>query len=190
MDYASLKTAVATWAFRAGDDDFEAAIPTMIELAEVRLNAALRVSAMEAAATVTLTDGVGTLPADFMEMRQARNSGCVLELDAPSPDLVAGRYSITGDAITVGAPSPASITISYYAQIPALSDSNTTNWLLAKAPNAYLYAALIEAAPFMMDDSRLATWTSMYERAVSDLRRRDAGYRYAGSRMRVRGPTP
>ena len=45
-----------------------------------------------------------------------------------------------------------SATLYYYQKIPALSGSVTTNWLLAKSPETYLYAALIEGAIYLRDE--------------------------------------
>jgi len=43
-----------------------------------------------------------------------------------------------------------------------LSDQNTTNWLLTKAPDVYLYGALTHAAPFLMDDQRIPVFAQIY----------------------------
>ncbi len=48
----------------------------------------------------------------------------------------------------------------YRKVVPALSDANTSNWLLACAPDAYLYGALLESAPYIKDDERIAVWTA------------------------------
>ena len=42
----------------------------------------------------------------------------------------------------------------YIAQIEALSAGNTSNWLLSSHSGAYLYAALLHAAPYLQDDPR------------------------------------
>lgn len=61
-----------------------------------------------------------------------------------------------------------------YYELPALLDAqNTTNWLTEYAPNALLYATLLEASPFLKDDERLQTWTGMYDRAISALNGED-----------------
>lgn len=59
--------------------------------------------------------------------------------------------------------------IVYYEE-PALLDlTNTTNWLTQYAPNLLLYSALLECTPFLKDDSRIATWQAMYDRAAATL---------------------
>jgi len=59
--------------------------------------------------------------------------------------------------------------LTYYGKIPVLSDSNTSNWLLAYAPDLYLYGALLEATPYLKDDERLATWSSLYANSLGDM---------------------
>lgn len=47
-----------------------------------------------------------------------------------------------------------------------LTASNTTNWLTDYAPDILLYASLLQAAPFLKNDTRLKTWQVMYGQAV------------------------
>lgn len=55
-------------------------------------------------------------------------------------------------------------------QLPALLDTtNQTNWVTQYAPNALLYRALLETAPFIRNDSRIQTWEKFYEDFVSQL---------------------
>ena len=57
----------------------------------------------------------------------------------------------------------------YYAEIPALTDSNTTNWLLTLAPDIYLYGTLMQTAPYLQDDARLQTWAALYQKKMQDI---------------------
>ena len=80
-------------------------------------------------------------------------------------------YTITGSQLEF-IPTPDttySAELTYYAKIPALSDSNTSNWLLAYAPDLYLYGALMEAAPYLKDDERLPVWSQMYINSLGDI---------------------
>ena len=52
----------------------------------------------------------------------------------------------------------------YYEQPPLLGDDCQTNWLTEYAPNMLLYAALLEATPFLKSDERIQTWPGMYDR--------------------------
>ena len=102
---------------------------------------------METTATVTIASGSGALPSDFLEaisgytatrgLTYAPDGGFTRELprrqrDDPLWYTVLGSNALSG----------ASFTLNYYAKIAALSDAATTNWLLTKSPNAYLFGGL------------------------------------------------
>ena len=199
--YSALKTSIATWAMRTGDPDYEAAIPDFIIGAEQRFNENLRVAEMEQTASLTLSSGASSLPADFLEARRATSGSPAVDLSIVAPDFATetyptnygGRsrhYTIIGTSLQTYPSGTGPVSLSYYAKIPALSDSNPSNWLLARAPMLYLYGALIEGAPFMLEDPRLATWTTMFQRGLTDFQNADKSKRWAGARARVSGPTP
>jgi hypothetical protein len=56
----------------------------------------------------------------------------------------------------------------YYKALPALS-ANSTNWLLTAHPDVYLYGSLMQAAPYLKNDERLAVWGSLYTASIADL---------------------
>jgi hypothetical protein len=201
-DYSELQQQIISEAWRSGDAEFAALVPGYIQRAELRISRTLRVAEMEATATVTLTDGAGPLPSDFMQARcvtAAVSPPSVLRPLTPSyararfPENYGGYprfYTITGNTITTFPVSTGDLTLDYYAKIPPLSDTNTTNWLLEQAPDLYLYGALVEASPSMIDTQGLQTWLTMYRAALNDIQTSDKGKRWAGSRARVSGPTP
>jgi hypothetical protein len=57
----------------------------------------------------------------------------------------------------------------YYAKLSKLSTSNTTNWLLTKAPDVYLYGSLLQAAPYLQDDARIQVWAGLYKTGIEEL---------------------
>jgi hypothetical protein len=54
------------------------------------------------------------------------------------------------------------VDIDYYMSIPALSSTTKSNVFSKKHPDALLYASLLEATPFLVEDERLETWTTFY----------------------------
>jgi hypothetical protein len=200
--YANLQTAIISYAFRTGDSEFTAAVPDFITLTESRLNRVLRVREMEESATISVALGYGWLPDDYLEFRRVvANTSPANPLELVTPDFAASEYAtsysgypvhftLIGDRIRVFPSTDATLALNYYAKIPALSDSNTTNWLLTKAPELYLYGALVEAAPFMMDDARANVWGTLFQKALKDLQDADTSARYSRATMRVSGPTP
>jgi hypothetical protein len=73
----------------------------------------------------------------------------------------------------------------YYQEIPALSDSQTTNWLLTDAPDAYVYGALTQAAPFLGEDERLPTWAQLYTSAIQGLNSSSDRAKQSSAGMRI-----
>jgi hypothetical protein len=51
-----------------------------------------------------------------------------------------------------------------------VTDSDT-NWLLTQHPDLYLYAALVESAPYLKDDERIALWRAELDRRIAEVRR-------------------
>jgi hypothetical protein len=74
----------------------------------------------------------------------------------------------------------------YFAAPAYLSASNTTNVFLTSAPDGLLYGALVEAEPYLMNDARINTWGSMYDRAISSLTRSDENTQYSGVPLSIK----
>ena len=70
---------------------------------------------------------------------------------------------------------PYPLEVLYYELPPLLNDTNQTNWLTQYAPNALLYATLLEATPFLKNDERIQVWQQFYVSAVEALNAEDAG---------------
>jgi hypothetical protein len=191
--HSDLVTAIATFAWRSDDAGFLAAIPTFIGLAEERFNRELRVRWMEASETITITDGEGDLPDDYIVYRNVVAGTCPLEAVEPTWMQKKGFsegsfFSVSGNKIRVYAPG--TVVLDYYQRIPALGCDTTSNWLLEKYPSLYLYGSLLEAAPFMMDDQRVGLWGGMFDKAMAGLVSEDQGAKYANIAARTSGPTP
>lgn len=74
------------------------------------------------------------------------------------------------------APTPATtaeLEILYYEQPRLLGEDFQTNWLTDYAPDVLLYAALLEATPFLKNDERIPTWQQYYDRAVQSISNED-----------------
>ena len=77
-------------------------------------------------------------------------------------------------------------TVVYIQKITALSDANTSNWVLSNAPDAYLYGALIHSAPFLRDDERIGVWAALYQSAIDGLNRASGEARHGATGLRMR----
>jgi hypothetical protein len=78
-----------------------------------------------------------------------------------------------------------SISIDYYAKIPALSTA-ATNWLMTGHPGVYLSAAMAELCLYLQDDQRITLWDQKYRSEVAALQESDDQAIRSGSSMRVR----
>tara|TARA_Y100001937_G_C7106334_1_gene325204 strand:+ start:1091 stop:1714 length:624 start_codon:yes stop_codon:yes gene_type:complete len=85
------------------------------------------------------------------------------------------RYYTYFDTSTIYvAPTPSSnlsLELSYKRRLPALSSSNTSNFLTTDAYDALLYGCLIEASLFNRNDKLVQYYTELYKKAVADVNR-------------------
>jgi len=72
--------------------------------------------------------------------------------------------------------------MNYYAKLESLSGTNTSNWLLASHPDAYLYNSLVAATPFLGEDERLPVWGQLANSAIAEIQGSDDRRRAKGSR--------
>lgn len=192
MDYSSLKTSIAAFLHRENDANVLAQVPTFISLREARFNRTLRTPYQEKRAYYTLTTEFTSFPLDFVQMRTLidQTTGEAIEYVSPGnfqrikarnqplTTLPSGNthYIFTMEDMqfrvlpvpTVSAPLV--MEILYYAVIPALSDSNTTNWLLTSHPDLYLFGSLITARDFVVTKPEVAAvWDARYKEAEAQL---------------------
>ena len=199
--FAELSASIASFLHRS---DLTATIPDFITLAEDRLNGDVIARGQETRATLTCVPGATVaaryvaLPTDFSNMRRLTlMTEPSDDLEYRTPDqmvaesaflLQAGvpvKYTIIGSNIELAPPpdSAYSLEIVYRANIPALTASNTTNWLLTASPSIYLYASLIASVVFTQDASNIPVWEGEYKKALDALNNADW---YTGSTMRVK----
>jgi len=171
-NYSTLQAAIADYLNRA---DLTSQIQNFIQFAEADMNTRLRCREQIVRAEATSNAEYVQLPADWLEAINLHIVGgqqplryiTLDEADIVNKEQIyvgPHYYSLMNGAIEI-VPAPAEnidIEMIYYAKIPALSDQNTTNWLLTKAPDVYLYGALTHAAPFLMDDQRIPVFAQIY----------------------------
>jgi hypothetical protein len=194
--YENLKSAVASWLHRA---DLTTVIPDFITLAETRMSEMLEAKGMQATTTLaTVADTAFVdLPTDFKQVKRLNlTADPTRNLKYASPDELTtsfpydttaqpALYSIVGDQIQLSPVPDAvySLDMLYTQRIPALSASLSSNWLLVRSPNAYLFGALAEAMPYLVNDGRAATFEAKFLAAMDDINLTDW---HSGGAMRVR----
>lgn len=206
--YAGLKQSIADHL----DDDLVAYIDDFIDVAEARHKRDIRIREMLTSTDLTLSEDSRTvaLPDDFLDFSYLRvqvpdaNLGhryfpdiqevSTHELTSLSragscrPYRFAVEDAIVFDAI---ADQDYTVEFFYYTELTALSDSNDSNALLARAPDTYLYAALSASAPFLMNDERVQLWETLYKNARDGLNLSSRGSRRGGPLFsRPAGVTP
>jgi len=200
--YSALKSSIADFLNR---DDLTAVIPDFITLAEASINREIRHYEMENRATAQLDSQYLARPTDWVEtIRMHITGGGTTNLQLASGATMADKRA--GSENAVGTPtmyrhserafevfptpdSTYNVEILYYQKIPALSDANTSNWLLSEAPDVYLYGSLMHSAPYLAEDSRAAVWTQLYAAAVARVNQAGDSASMSGSglTMKVRG---
>lgn len=191
--YSELKTAVANYLART---DLTDQIPDFIRFAELRLRRELRIRQMLKSVTTATTGGDSTveLPFDFLEIRDfAVVTNPIQPLTYSSPAVFSRNtrstesgkpldYTILASEFQL-APVPDgtyTLKLLYFAAPTFLGDTNSSNVFLANSPDALLYASLLEAEPYIMNDARINTWGTMYDRAISTITKSDESSQYSG----------
>lgn len=191
--YSDLQTAIAGYLARS---DLTTQIPDFIRLCEVRLRRDLRIRQMLKSVTTSTTasDSTVELPSDFLEARDFVIVGNPVQpLNYMSPSLFnrnaraadAGKpidYTILANDFQL-APIPDAVytaKLLYFAAPTFLSSSNTSNVFLANCPDLLVYGSLLEAEPWLMNDARLQTWGTMFNRGLASLTTSDQQGQYSG----------
>ena len=196
--YSELTTAVANWLDR---DDLTLRIPEFIALAEAKFNRTLRLRSMEAKYTANTVAGQRNLalPTGYIQMRNFQVNGNPLTtLSYVTPEIydrlwggstsgIPKFYTILANEVSFG-PIPASVMeveMLFYKNFTNLSSVVATNWLITHAPDAYLYGAMMQAEPFIMNDERVALWGASLSKAIQELQEQDNKDRHSGSALRI-----
>jgi len=199
--YSELKTSIANFLNRSDltteiQDDF-------IKLTEADFNSKLRVRKMITQSTITIDSETEALPTGFLQVRDfyilSGSTKYPLRYMTPSQmDQVKGTsvtgipqaYTILGDTFRFMPKPDASYTgyINYYKKFDALSDTNTTNFILTDHPAIYLYGSLFHAANFLggVNPQQVQSWTQMYATALERLELNDREDQFSGSPLQIR----
>lgn len=214
--YTDLQNAVANWMGRSGNTDFTTNVPDFIMLCEARLNYGsddnefpsppLRTQQMEVpATTMTFLASSNTvvLPPDFLEARRAYLTGnpnqkltyvTPNQMDTTLANAPAGPpefYTIQGNLMVLPAPvnTTQTVVMGYYQKIPALSNSNTSNWLMQASPGVYLTGTQLEAAIFVRDANDAALMARMFSAHTRAFQKQDLKGRYSGDSLQIKTDT-
>jgi len=176
--YSDLKTYIANYMHRA---DLTSMIPQFIRLAEDVIFGDLEIRSIDVEDnlyTVANTDEI-SLPDDFINFKRISVTSStpneVLTFMAPEQMAQQFQYGITDQprAYTVigqylkVAPIPDAVytlSVVYTAKLASLSDTNTSNFLIATYPSIYLYQCLIQACLYTKQDP--SKYVELYNKAI------------------------
>lgn len=205
--YDNLKLEIANYLDR---DDLTDEIDTFIDIAEAEHRDTVRFREILVRAAITLADGDRTepLPSDFAQAKYIRFENPYISFQAKKylPPLVQVTEAELTDMARSDTGHPKHFCIEeriefdieadqdytgellYYKTMTPLSTGSPSNELLVRAPDLYLYGALIASAPFLMNDERLDTWGKVYTRALDRVNGSERTNRRAGPQVaRVKG---
>ena len=191
--YAGLKTSIADFLNRS---DLTSVIPDFIALAEAQMTRRFvgrvgqglpvpRRLVQRSDANVTAGAEFVAVPDDFhgpIEFVLQGNPEAVLDYLDPTTfqqwkeassltGLAPAYYTVVGGEFQVYPVADKAYTaeLTYIKRFPALSVTNASNWILADYPDAYLYGALVQSAPYLKDDGRATIWGTLFTAALDDI---------------------
>lgn len=179
--FANLKTSIEAWLDDA--DTYDGAVDDIILMAESEFNRRLRVPEMEVRSQATVSGQYLALPDDFLQLRAIYllNDAYIRLDQLPLTQLrvdyaayVTGQpraYAINDGQFVFGPQPDTTYTaeIVYYAKIPALSVSNTTNWLLTAHPDLYLAQCMGLGELFGFNDPRAQLMKARADEIIDQL---------------------
>ena len=184
------------------DSETAAQVPTFIRKAEYRLNRLVVAPQRETTvdvATVASTQTV-SLPTGFRQLRTAHyvaDAGYplapvtlnVLHSQFTDRSGAPQAYAIANQSIYFGPTPDAAYTVrlTYIEDIPPLSSTNQTNWLLASNADAYVYATLWQAAAWLEDLDAATAFRAELMTIIDELNLQGNRYRNSAP-MRLRSP--
>ena len=195
--YGELQSAIADWLIR---DDLTERIKDFIMLAEKSMSRLLKTAEMEIETSlVTVPDNpTVALPAGYCGLRRLRVYNNSIWYDVQILPLEPSR-----DNGVIGAPPVAAsvvgnnlrfrpipngaypLTLDYYGKFAPLSDANPTNWILDEHPDAYLYGALLQSAPYLGTDDRLSLWADGFNSVIQQIHEEDTDRRFRNMKLRA-----
>ncbi len=208
-DYDSLKTEIANYVSRKDvtgviDPEFDARLPTFIQFVGAEVARRLRVHDQYKSDTVSTEAGEPdyALPTDFGELKaQPRFTDInwpglkfltASEMQNRPAGHIAGTplyYTLLGDTIRLGPVPDAVLTLElqYFADIPELDETTTTNWLLDGHPDIYLHGALHQAHIYLGTPAKIRDKSEVaFEKALNELIRADTADHWSGPPLRKR----
>ena len=170
-------------------------LPEFIQLCESDMQVRCKLVDFEGSATITVTAGIGSLPAGFSGMRSIYWEGDTTRpLKYMTPDQFDKLsnyawqgvwYTITGTSIKVAPMTDGTAVMTYKARFSPLSVTNATNVILDLYPDAYLHGALLQLAVFTRDEKLTQKEAGLFEACIERIKTDNNQRKYAGATLQV-----
>lgn len=192
-NYTELQAAVTNWLNRS---DLASRIPEFIALAEADIRRELRDRKLVGVLNMVAGQSNLVLPATIIkELKSLRYNTSTLqhELREMTPGGVAkvrevtagvpSAYFVAGGTVYFNRPPDSAYTLEtvYIEALTALSGGNPSNNTLTNSPDIYMYGALLQSAPFLEHDDRIAVWEDRFEKAIAKENAYREGQEYGAS---------
>jgi hypothetical protein len=194
--YATLKTEIADFINRT---NITTVVDTFIDQAEAEMQVLCAEEGIEfeERSTVTVTAGIAALPTGFLSARSAIwNGDSVRPLTYMPPDrweaynacnpTFTNFFTIIGEELRFAAGGDGDAILVFNSKFTPLSDSNTSNSVLAEFPSAYLYGSLVHAATYDKDAEAALGYKALFNDQMRLFVRRNKARKYAGTALAVR----
>lgn len=190
MTYDSLVEDIKNYCERR-DAPFITQIPRFIMMAENRIASESKPFGFIRTVSGSLTDSVMVKPSRW---RKTKNFS--ITVSGERTFLYERKYeylrsywpdpSVTGQPVYYAdydyehfllAPSPSqafTFELQYYERPVPLDSTQQTNWTTQYAPQLLLYAALMEAMPFLKTSERIPEFQALYDRALAAIKEEDS----------------
>lgn len=183
INYNRLQKMLMSWTERK-DDAFKEQIPMFINLAENRIATDMKQDGFQAVVTGKMSKScVQKKPVFWRETIsysvKIGNRWVDLKLRSleyvkrywPQPTLTDhpvyyADYNVQHFYVAPTPPEPYVCELCYYARLEPLNDTHQENWITLNAPQALLFAALLEAAMWRKNPADEQKWMQQYQIAV------------------------
>lgn len=214
-DYDSLVAEVQRANARS-NSAFVAAMPHFVGMAEQRLydgfgnnpddplfSAPLRSRIMETTGTITLTDGSGAIPANYLAMRKLTRSGDQIGLKYITPERfdaeaassqIADKpsyYTVAAGTLSVVPTWSGDLSALYYKRFDPIGVGNKTGDLLTEHGYLYFAATMVESLVWQGEMEKASAHVAKLRGMLAGANASSNDQRYSGPlRVRPRQPIP
>jgi hypothetical protein len=194
--YTNIKTATLNWMKVSDITVGSSVIDDWIGLMENDVSRDLRVRPMETQTAIGITSGYIPHPADWRGWKTLKisSSGTDYALQPYAEEQAVRLFDGETNALPLGyvvrgsrtyvhpgaSGSYSSVDTVYYAAIPGLSSSNTSNWLLTSYPKVYLAGMLAYGYWYYRDSKQYAEWLEKMYGELERVKLSEWGNSYSG----------